>query len=121
LKSINDAPVNNSTHSPLNIYFPLDVGTSIRVFAQVAVGFHSKNLKYSTSLNVIPLKLISAYTSFTLHVLVNVILKSFSSHSFTEVNPFTCNVTVSSIGGTFFSKLQVKLLVHPFLSSAETS
>ncbi|MDR2411265.1 MAG: hypothetical protein LBD88_01330 [Candidatus Peribacteria bacterium] len=32
-------------------------------------------------------------------MLVNVILKSFSSHSFTEVNPFTCNVAVSSTYG----------------------
>jgi hypothetical protein len=44
-----------------------------------------------------------------LQVLVSVILKSFSSHSFTEFKPFTCNVAVSSIiGVVVFVTAQVK-------------
>jgi hypothetical protein len=42
-------------------------------------------------------------------LLVNVTLKSFSSHSFIEANPFTCNVAVSSIiGVVVFVTAQVK-------------
>ncbi|MDR3150078.1 MAG: hypothetical protein LBU14_00045 [Candidatus Peribacteria bacterium] len=53
-------------------------------------------------------------------MLVSIILKSFSSHSFTEVNPFTCNVAVSSIiGPVVFVTAQVKWLLSTLFIQPE--
>jgi hypothetical protein len=77
------------------------------LYVPVAVKSHSKNCKYSTSLGVIPFKVISANTFFILQLLTSVISKSFSSHVFTELKLLTCNV-VASIGVVVFVTAQVK-------------